>query len=157
MTDAPNLRGSLLALDPADVGIAPSADLPRVWGALMEMGTPDGAASLVMLADGTTSLYASTGGGVIGGGQHAPVAAASTAFLAELERHLDSFTPDSGDDLPDPGQVAFRALTYSGRRALVAREQDLGERRHPESPLFFAGHEVITQLRHAEEGARRNG
>jgi hypothetical protein len=50
------LRSQLLTLDPTSVGLQPSADLPTVWGALMEMGFPEGAATIVSLADGTTSM-----------------------------------------------------------------------------------------------------
>lgn len=155
MSDRPDLRASLLLLDPADVGIAPSADLPRVWGALMEIGTANGAASLAMIADGTTSLYTSTGGGIIGGGAHDAVVRASIAFLRTLEGQLDSFGPDADDSLPGPGEIVFRALTFSGRLAVAAEEAELADRRHPQSPLFFAGHDVLTQLRRAEEAAAR--
>jgi hypothetical protein len=155
VSEPPDLRAALLALNAADAGIAPSPALPRVWGALMELGTGDGAASLVMLADGTTSLYTSTGGGIIGGGEHEPVASATRAFLTELERHLDFFETDADDRLPAPDEVIFRALTYSGRRSLAAAEDDLGEGRHPRSRLFYAGHDVLTQLRLVEEAAAR--
>jgi hypothetical protein len=62
------LRGQLLEVDPAELELSPSPRLPRVWAVLMEMGLDTGTASLVAVADGTTSLYLSTGGGVIGGG-----------------------------------------------------------------------------------------
>ena len=54
----------------------------------MEMAFPEGAATLVSLADGTTSMYTSTGGGVIGGGAHDAVVQAGRAFLLELERRV---------------------------------------------------------------------
>src|SRR6266496_5608660 len=67
------LRGQLLEVDPAELGLSPSPRLPRIWAMLMEMGLDTGTASLVAVADGTTSLHLSTGGGVIGGGEHQAV------------------------------------------------------------------------------------
>jgi hypothetical protein len=55
------LRGQLLEVDPAELGLSPSPRLPRIWAMLMEMGLDTGTASLVAVADGTTSLYLSTG------------------------------------------------------------------------------------------------
>jgi hypothetical protein len=75
------LRGQLLSLDPAEAGLDRFTADRRVLGALMETGYPTGTATLVALADGTTSLYTSTGGDIIGGGGHARVAAASRSFL----------------------------------------------------------------------------
>src|ERR1035437_6926854 len=64
------LREQILRLDPATAGMSQRPGGPIVWGALMEMGYPNGVATIVALADGTTSMYTSTGGGIIGGGAH---------------------------------------------------------------------------------------
>lgn len=55
------LRGQVLDLDPASVDLAPTADFPRVFGVVMDTAYPEATATLVALADGTTSLYLSTG------------------------------------------------------------------------------------------------
>lgn len=146
-----DLRGRALGLDPAEFGLAPNARHPRVYGALLETGLGTGTFTLVCLADGTTSLYLSSGGGTIGGGEHPPVAAAALAFLDAVEAHLDLFARDRGDDLPGTGRAVLRVLTYDGRRAVEAAEDDLGERRHPASPVFHAAHGVITALRLVDE------
>lgn len=59
--------------------MSPSAELPRVFGVIMDTTFASGTVTLVALADGTASLYASTGGGVIGGGAHERVAVAAPA------------------------------------------------------------------------------
>ena len=140
------LRGQLLSLDPASVGLGPGT-AARVWGVLFELGYPEGTATVVALADGTTSLYTSGGGGVIGAGEHEPVAAATRALLAVVETHLAELGPDGSDDLPADGHVTVRALTYDGRLVATAAEEELGERRHPLWPVFYAGHDVITAVR----------
>jgi hypothetical protein len=141
------LRGQLFSLDPATIGLAPTAELPRVWGAMLDTGYASGVATIVSLADGTTSLYTSTGGGVIGGGAHAAVVQATRAFLASVQRSLDLFEPHDDAALPEPGRAVIRALTFQGPLAIEAAEDDLGQGHHPASSVFHAAHAVITQLR----------
>jgi hypothetical protein len=148
------LRNSILSLDPAEVGIGPTPELPRVWGFVMDTGYPNGTATVVALADGTTSLYTSTGGGIIGAGEHATVAAATRALLGVVEAHLDQLPTDAQYDLPPADWVVLRALTYGGQRAVLAEEDELGYDRHPLSPIFHAVHKVITALRLLDESRR---
>jgi hypothetical protein len=145
------LRHQILSLEPAEAGMPPRPDGPKVWGAVMDMGMQGGTATLVALADGSTSLYTSTGGGIIGGGFHQPVADATRALLSCLEDHLAYLVADGGEDLPGPGRVLIRALTYRGPMSAEAAEDDLGYGRHALSPVFHAAHDVITQLRIIDE------
>ena len=145
-----DLRAMVLGARPDEIGLAPTPELTRVWGVLMETGFPEGIATLVALADGTTSLYTSTGGGTIGGGDHPRVASASRRFLAAVEGTLDSFVSTDSFPLPDAGRTIFYVLTYEGARAAEAPEEDLGEGRHQLSAVFHAGHDVITELRRIE-------
>jgi hypothetical protein len=149
------LRRRVLDLDPAEAGIDRFTTGRRVWGALMETGYPNGTATMVALADGTTSLYTSTGGGVIGGHAHAQVVAAAKSFLTAVEDHLSLLTHDTDSDVPVVGCVIIRALTYQGRYRAEAPEDDLGHGRHPLSAVFHAGHGVLTELRMIDQAARR--
>ena len=140
------LRGKLLETDPASVGLVPSTDGRRVWAVVMDTAFPEGVASLVVVADGTTSLYTSTGGGTIGAGTHESVAVVSRAFLDRVDGALDLLVPASSFPLPTTGRVRFCVLTFDGGRTAEADEQDLGEGRHPLSGLFLSGHDVLTEL-----------
>ncbi|HEY2979685.1 MAG TPA: hypothetical protein VGJ22_00770, partial [Anaerolineales bacterium] len=82
------LRGRIFALDPNEVGLQQSPEQPNVWGMLTEFGQPGGAATIVSLADGTTSMYTSSGGGVIGAGQHAGPAEATKSLLKVGEGYV---------------------------------------------------------------------
>lgn len=146
------LREQILNLDPASIGLTPTTDRPLVWGALMDMGYPnDRWATLVALADGTTSLYTSTGGGIIGAGTRPAVVAASAAWLSTMEQHLDVLTAVSGSRLPPGGFVTIRALLFGGQRAVEAPEDALGHGLHPASALFHSAHGVITELRRIDQ------
>src|SRR6266498_2664103 len=141
------LRGQLLEVDPAELGFSPSPRLPRIWATLMEMVLDTGTASLVAVADGTTSLYLSTGGGVIGGGEHQAVRRVSEAFLDTAEAHLDRLQPISEAPLPQTGAIRFHALTFDSLRSAEVEEGELVDGRSELAPLFYAGNEVFTQLR----------
>jgi hypothetical protein len=141
------LRGQLLEVDPAELGLSPSPRLPRIWAMLMEMGLDTGTASLVAVADGTTSLYLSTGGGVIGGGEHQAVRRVSEAFLDTAEAHLDRLQPISEAPPPQTGAIRFHALTFDSLRSAEVEEGELVDGQSELASLFYAGNEVLTQLR----------
>jgi hypothetical protein len=143
------LRRNVLGLDPATIGLAPTPEHPMVFAGLMEMGMEGGVASLVVIGDGTTSLYYSTGGGIIGAGLHESVKAPSRFFLSSLERHVKELAPDEpGHPTPAAGMTHLRALIFGGGHLLVAaRGEEFGEKRHPLWEIFYAGHGVITAMR----------
>jgi hypothetical protein len=145
------LRNQILALDPASIGLASDGDADRPWGFVMDMGMPHGCATLVCLRDGTTSLYTSSGFGIIGGGGHQAVVDANAALLDEVASKVASMPPDNDATLPSPGHVVLRALTQAGPRVHRAAEDDLGYERDPMSSIFHAAHAVITELRVIEE------
>lgn len=141
------LRQQALTIDAAQLGLAPDARRAHVWGVVMETGYPEAVASLVVFADGTTSLYFSNGGGIIGAGEHASVSAASEALLTAAEAHLARLTPVGATPLPAVGRVRFHVRTFTGTLGAEVSEAEAGEGQHPLSPLFYAAHEVITAVR----------
>lgn len=117
----------------------------------METGYPKAVVSLVSLADGTTSLYISNGGGFIGGGQYEPVAQASKSFVTAAEGYFSKMTLTDSFPSPAPERVKFYILTYSGIYTADIEEIDLVGNNHELSTLYYYGHKVITQLRLVQE------
>jgi len=148
------LRAQILELDPAQAGLSQSPDLPNVWAILMETGYPDAVASLVAVADGTVSLYFSNGGGVIGAGQHDAVLERLPTFFEAAETHLSDFKRATTTPMPNVGRVRFYLRTFNGTLTAEAAEEDLGYERHELSPVFHAGHYVISAVREASEANR---
>lgn len=146
------LRGQVLDLDPSSVGIAPTAGLPRVFGVVMDIAYEEATATVVALADGTTSLYLSTGGGIIGGGDHEAVASESRRLLRVAEAHVDALVDAGRPGLPRHGRVRLTVLTFDGPRSVEAPEDHLAEGRHPLSGMFHAVHAVISALREVDSG-----
>jgi hypothetical protein len=142
-----SLRQHVLTVSAAELGLGPTADRTQVWGVIMETGYPEAVATLVVLGDGTTSLYFSNGGGVIGAGEHDAVRAAGEILLSSAEEYLDGFIVVTATPFPGVGQVRFYLRTFIGTLSAEANEEDLGEGRHTLSPLFHAAHSVIAAVR----------
>ena len=141
------LRSQVLNLDPNSVGIQPVGSGVATWGCVMDTGYQNGVATLVCLRDGTTSLYTSSGFGIIGGGSHQSVLGENARLLAVLEEHLDQMAPSKDHAVPREGRTIIRALTFAGQRMIEAQEDDLENGRSALSPVFHAAHAVMTQLR----------
>jgi hypothetical protein len=110
----PDLRSMVLRRDIL-ASLAPSTD-GRPRAVVMDWSMDSGAATLVAFDDGTTSLYTSTGGGVIGAGNHDAVRDAAVQFRAEAERMLTEFTAVAANDpfsLPPRNAVSFYVITDS--------------------------------------------
>jgi hypothetical protein len=140
------LRQQVLGLTPDQLDDAVSGDAP-ILALLMETGYPEAVATLVAVADGSTSLYFSNGGGFIGAGTHATVAEASRRWLEAGPAFLPQLPVIMDPPLPSEGMTQFVAVTAEGLRGVVAPEEDLGEGRHRLSSFFYAGQDVITQIR----------
>jgi hypothetical protein len=149
------LRSRILNLKPSEVGLAPSNNAPHVWGVLMETGYDVGIASLVSFADGTTSLYYSTGSDMLGSGEYTPVAEASKALVAQAEIHLQQMSSSNVVPLPEVGQVRFTLLTYSGIVFAEVPLKTVTGGDHLLSPLFIHAQETLTQLRLLVEKKRK--
>ncbi len=140
-----SLRTQVLQLTPSVLALE-EADASRIIAVLME--TYLGAVvTLVAVADGTTRLYLSNGGGIIGAGEHEPVRAAAMAFIDTAQDHLAHASLTETFPLPPKKQVRFYFVTGGGVYTVEALENDLGHNRHALSGLFHKGHEVITAIR----------
>jgi hypothetical protein len=142
-----DLRNQALAVEGGELGLAPTAEHPRVWGLVMETGYPQALVTLVVLAEGTTSLYVGSGGGVIGAGAHELVRRAAAALLDRAEAMHDQLEPTHSAPLPAVGEVRFYARTFGGLRSAAADERTLAAGSHRLSPLFLDAHRVITAIR----------
>jgi hypothetical protein len=141
-----NLREQALTITPQEAGISRSGTR-RVWSVIMETGYPEAVVTLMTSADGTTSLYFSTGGGVIGGGGHQTVKTAAMRLVESADAFLPSFSPVSEYPSPDKGRVRFYLRTFDGTVSAECDEAALGHGRDPLSPLFHSAHAVITAIR----------
>jgi hypothetical protein len=146
------LRNAALSSTAQDLGLSSSSEHPNVFGVLMETGFREGAATLTVFAEGSTSLYFSNGGGVIGAGQHESVRKTHGPLFREAEAHLTTFKPVEDTELPSAGRVRFYLRTFSETLGAEAKEDDLGNMRHPLSGLFHAAQATIAAVRESSTG-----
>jgi hypothetical protein len=105
-------------------------------------------ATLAAMQDGTTSLYFSKGGGVLGAGSHAGVRAASTRFRATAGEARSHFRPTDDFSLPGAKHTRFFLVTPDATLATTSiANAVLIEGQHPLAVLGAAGQAVITQVR----------
>jgi len=141
------LRGQALTVDRAAVGLPepPNSGVP--WGVVMDMAYNNAVVTVCGFADGSASIYFSTGGGFIGGGRHESVRRAAQVLVYRAGEAVSQMVAAAECPLPEVDHVAFYVRTDAGILMASAYGPDLAEREHPLTPLFAAAQDVITQYR----------
>jgi hypothetical protein len=142
------MRRRALSLSAAEVGITQAVTDDDIWGVVADWSPGDGTATVVALADGSTSLYASFGGGVIGGHAHEPVRQASALLIQSVRQARAAFNPTVPMPLPGPRRARFYALSRHGLLGSIElSESELQASSQPLRTVFASLQAVITQLR----------
>ena len=150
------LRSMVLGLNPNDIGLTKENFPHPVFALVMETGFPEGSFTLSSVADGSTSLYFSNGGGIIGGGEHENVREASGYLLSGAQHFYEKAHKVTVFPNPEAGNVILYFITFDGVRSYTALEDDLGNEKDELSYLFCAAQNVITELRKIEENTHNN-
>ena len=145
------LREQALSLRRSEVGIPAPSPATAPWGVVMDMGQANATVTVVAFGDGNASIYFSSGGGRIGGGQRDEIGRAALAAVAVAARFPSEMRATTEYPAPAPGETRFYLRTDGGVLGAGAPTADLGNGRHPLAPLFHAMQEVITQYRLLEE------
>ena len=149
-----SLRGRLFLTDPRTLGLTPDGD-ERFWGFMADMGIDEGVATLVVLRDGSISLYLSNGAGLIGLGQHDELHE-KAAKVMDLAEAFSLEGPEADrDSLPSEGFTRFNFLGFNGARAVEEEDEDLEEGQHALSPLFEAVHDLLEAAETIDEKRAR--
>jgi hypothetical protein len=141
------LRSAAMNMTPKELNLELSQSEVAPYGVLMELSFPNAVVTLASFATGDASLYFSTGGGVIGGVGHANVRTAAQAFVKSSISYLAKMQPTNEYPAPSRGMTRFYVLTTQGILTKELSEAELGSGKADFSALFFAGQDVITQLR----------
>src|SRR4029450_1077449 len=75
-----DMRSMALGVDPSALQIPEGQRWSGAAVAAMEIGMPEATATIVAIADGTVSMYLSSGEGKLGAGEHAAVRGAAEEF-----------------------------------------------------------------------------
>lgn len=144
------LRELALTVPATEVGIPEDAG---VWAVVMEIEVSGETATLVGMADGTASLYISSGGGIIGGGDHEVVRAAAQGFVAMAQHAQEAVSEPVSADLPhpSPGMVRFYFRSGSGTSTVEVAEEEVADPDHALHDVFASGHRLLEKMRLAVE------
>jgi hypothetical protein len=145
------LRNMAFTATPEQLGLSLSSDKTIVYGIIMDWEMSGATATTVSYQTGDASLYLSSGGGVIGGGQHQNVNSAAKQFVSLAQTFLDKTTKTETTPLPSTNEVKFYLLTNKG--VFVGQEQmkNFENNSSPWLKLFEEGNNVLTELRKTSE------
>jgi len=125
-----------------------------VTGVVVDLPGDGGYATIVALSDGTTSMYTSGGGGMIGLGAAPIVVAAARDLFMAVQTHLTAFATADDGALPPPDAVRFHVIGPNGRtRVDVSDDVFWSERPHDLSDVTNALHALIGTIQDVGEPA----
>lgn len=119
----------------------------RVYGMIMDMDMGGGIATLVAYSTGDASMYLSTGGGVVGGGQHDAVNKAAKKLNDQAQNYLNKASLVSETPIPSNGGVNIYLLTNKGKYLIKEQLSNFDNEKSSIQLLFYGANDVITQLR----------
>ncbi len=139
------LRNNIFKLKIEDIGLTHSA-APLVWGVMMELGYQDVVVSLVVMADGSCSVYLTDGTGIVGCGLYSEVRQAAANMLSIAQRMVPQCHSTVAFPLPTESRAQFYLLTSQGVLNAEAARYDLDEGATDLAELYYAGHTIIDMI-----------
>jgi hypothetical protein len=145
------LRNTAFSLNPDQLGLELPEDKTIVFGVIMDWEMDGATATTVAYLTGDASLYLTTGGGTIGGGQHENVKVAAKQFVTIAQTYLEKSTKTEKQSLPEKHQINFYLLTTKG--LFVGQEQIENFENNSSGwlELFEEGNKVLNELRLTSE------
>lgn len=115
---------------------------------LMDWHVSNGTVTVLAAADGTASMYLSSGGGFIGGGQgHPSIREAALSAVQMASRFWPLCRDTEKIDLPAQDEVTFYLRTGAGLRMAAAKLDKLIAGSEPLGPLGGAMQRIVTEYR----------
>jgi hypothetical protein len=146
------LRNLALQNPPTKIQAASTAKSGEPFAVLMDWGIPAGTATVAAYTDGTASVYLSSGGGYLGGGQSHESIRNAAMKTVEIASELKSLMqPTTSYPLPQRGQVTFYVRTDAGVLTATASEDGLRSHRSPFYKLGDSAQTIITEYRLMQE------
>ncbi len=145
------LRNMAFSATPEQLGLSLSTEKTVVYAVIMDWEMGGATATTVSYQTGDASLYLSSGGGVIGGGQHRNVNIAAKQFISLAQTFLDKATKTEATPLPSRDEVKFYMLTNKGVFAGQETIKNFENNTSPWLKLFEEGNNVLTELRKTSE------
>ena len=126
----------------------PSSPNDSVNIVLMDWHVANGTASVLAAADGTASIYLSSGGGFIGAGQKSTAVRNLALQVVELARTLATHCHATESiDLPPKGEVFFYLRNTTSLRLGIATDAAMSAGTDPLTALGVAMQKIVSAYR----------
>jgi hypothetical protein len=142
-----DLRNLAFGVTPEHLGKQLPEGIITVYGVILDWELGGGIVTLVSYHTGDASMYLSSGGGIIGGGQHENVSQAAKQFVALAQSYLDKTKKTETTSLPPINGVKFYLLTNKGVYSGEEHMQNFEDSSSGWLKLFEEGNKVISELR----------
>ena len=149
-----SMRKMAFTFSHKDMGVSMGNDY-QVYGAVVDMGVDSiNTVTMICFIDGTTSLYFSDGGGIIGAGKHEAVNKAVLTILDNCFQVLPiTKLAESIDALPKENHHTFYLLTKAG---VFSIDMDLRDvQKSKEAQLLFTQSQMV--LNEIRKVGKKNG
>jgi hypothetical protein len=146
-----DLRAMAFSATPEQLQLSLPSDKTVVYGVIMDWGIDTATATIVSYQTGDASMYLSSGGGVIGGGQHQNVNSAAKHFVSLAQSYLDKAEKSETNSLPPQDEVKFYLLTNKGTYVGQESMRNFEDNSSAWLPLFEEANKVLTELRMTTE------
>ena len=145
------LRDKVLRGSRMEFGLPARATISEPWGVVVDMIVDGGFVTVASLADGSAGIYLSAGASVERGRSTDSVRTAARLTVEMAQPCQPMMRATNAFPLPDPGEMAFYALTDLGVFAALVSAQELAKPLHPMANLAQAAQNVITQYRLSQQ------
>jgi len=145
-----DLRQLALKTTPEQLGLETS-DETKVFGIVMDWDLGNGIATVAAYETGDASMYLSSGGGVIGGGQHDNVRQVVLPYVQLGQGFLNKTKKTETTPLPDKDCVRFYLLTNNGTYFAQEQMKNIENESSDWLKLFEEANNVLTELRMTTE------
>jgi len=150
------LRALALNTTPESLRLDPVSFQTQAYGAVVDVSRNDGESmTIVCFAEGSTSVYFSSGGGLVGLGSDPKVRSACRGLLAAVTERLKDAKPEVATELPTAGNVTVHGLFASGRRRITDREQSLAIGTSPYYETYKHARAVLSAVQTAQAAGRQ--
>jgi hypothetical protein len=141
-----DLREMAFRVTPEQLQLSLPVQNTHVYGIIMDWGIDSATATIISYQTGDASMYLSSGGGVIGGGQHQNVNNAAKQFVNLAQTFLNKATKANANTLPKQDEVNFYMLTNKGTFYGGDVMKNFENNTSTWLPLFEEANRVITEL-----------
>jgi hypothetical protein len=118
-----------------------------IYGVILDWDIGDGIVTLVAYKTGDASLYFSSGGGVIGGGQNHYICSAAKKFVKEATVYFNESKVIYATPLPDKNSIRFYFLTAKGKHCIHEQLKNIRNKTSAYYDYFGIANDLITELR----------